>query len=249
MQAQRRPEFDSEEQKRLYEYIEQNAPVDRDELEAELAMDPDLVDQEVTMLIQEGYLEDWSGVLQLAITYGREVTYETDGIEVTIRPAVQSDLDGLVAVIREVTEEDAYLTAESVVELLDDEEVVLRNDKREFRIFFVATVEDRVVGWVHLRSPNFAILRHTAELTMGVEAEYRGYGIGSRLMEHGLEWAESNGYEKVYQSLPATNQDAVRFLEQHHWETEAIRKAHFKIGGEYVAEQQMAVMLRDPVLG
>ncbi|AUV82082.1 GNAT family N-acetyltransferase [Salinigranum rubrum] len=248
MQAQRRPSFDTEESERLYEYVEQNAPVERDELEAELSMDPELIDQEVTMLIQEGYLEDWGGTLQLAIDYGHEVSYETDGMEVTIRPAAQSDLDGLVRVMREVTQEEAYLTAESVVELLDDEEVVLRNDKREFRMFFVATVDDRVVGWVHLRSPNFAKLRHTAELTMGVEKEYRGHGIGSRLMEHGLEWAEANGYEKVYQSLPATNQDAVRFLERHRWETEAIRKAHFKIGDEYVAEQQMAVMLRDPVL-
>jgi GNAT superfamily N-acetyltransferase len=248
MQAQRPPSFDSAESERVYEYVERHAPVERSEVETALSMDPELVDQEVTMLIQEGYLEDWNGVLQLAIEYGTEETYETDGLEVTIRPATQSDLDGLVAVMREVTEEETYLAAESVVELLDDEEVVLRNDKREFRMFFVATVDERVVGWVHLRSPNFAKLRHTAELTMGVEAEHRGHGIGSRLMEHGLEWAASNGYEKVYQSLPATNQDAVRFLERHHWETEAIRKAHFKIGDEYVAEQQMAVILEDSVL-
>ena len=249
MPAHRPSEFDSEDSTRLYEYIEQHAPVERDEVEEALSMEPELVDQELAILIQEGYIEDWNGVLQLAIEYGNEVTYETDGLEVTIRPAVQSDFDKLLEVMREVTQEEAYLTAESVVELLDDEEVVLRNDKREFRMFFVATVDDEVVGWVHLRSPNFAKLRHTAELTMGVEASYRGHGIGGRLMEHGLEWAKANGYEKVYQSLPATNQDAVRFLERHHWETEAIRKAHFKIDDEYVAEQQMAVMLRDSVLG
>ncbi|WP_380675885.1 GNAT family N-acetyltransferase [Salinigranum sp. GCM10025319] len=249
MAVQHGPKFESEDSKRLYEYIERNGAVERDEIESELRMDPATVDQELTMLIQEGYLEDWNGVLQLAIEYGTEITYETDGIEVTIRPARQNDLSGLVAVMREVAEEDAYLTAETVVDLLDDEEVVFRNNKRELRMFFVATVDDEVVGWVHLRSPNFEKLRHTAELTMGVKEEYRGHGIGSRLMEHGLEWAESNGYEKVYQSLPATNQDAVRFLERHRWETEAIRKAHFKIDDEYVAEQQMAVMLRDPVLG
>jgi GNAT superfamily N-acetyltransferase len=248
MQTQRRPEFDSDASERLYEYVEQHSPVERGELESALSMEPAVVDQELTMLIQEGYIEDWNGVLQLAIDYGEEVTYETDGVEVTIRPATQSDLDSLVSVMRSVVEEDAYLTAESVADLLDDEELVLRNDKREFRMFFVATVDDEVVGWVHLRSPNSAKLRHTAELTMGVRATYRGHGIGSRLMEHGLEWAESNGYEKVYQSLPATNQDAVRFLERHRWETEAVRQAHFKIDDEYVAEQQMAVMLREPAL-
>jgi L-amino acid N-acyltransferase YncA len=248
MKAQHGPAFDSEASERLYEYIERNAPVEREEVEEDLSMDPELIDQELSMLIQEGYIEDWNGVLQLAITYGNEERFETNGIDVTIRPAVQSDLDGLIEVMREVTAEGDYLTAESVVELLDDEEVVLRNDKREFRIFFVATVDEQVVGWVHLRSPNFAKLHHTAELTVGVEAASRGHGIGGRLMEYALDWAEANGYEKVYQSLPATNQDAVRFLEEHRWETEAVRKAHYKIGDEYVAEQQMAVMLGDPAL-
>jgi ribosomal protein S18 acetylase RimI-like enzyme len=177
------------------------------------------------------------------------VTHEIDGETVTIRPARQNDLKGLISVMREVAEEDAYLTAETFVDLMDDEEVIFRNNNRELRIFFVATVDDDVVGWAHLHSPNFAKLRHTAELTMGVRKEYRGRGIGSRLLDQGLKWAESNGYEKVYQSLPATNQDAVRFLERHGWETEAIRRAHFKVDDEYVAEQQMAVMLRDPLFG
>ena len=249
MQAQQRLQFGSEESKRLYEYIERNGVVERDKLESEFSMDPESLDRELTTLTEEGYLEEQGSAFQLKFEHTDEVTYETDGTGVTIRPARQNDLKGLVKVMREVAEEDAYLTAETSAHLLDDEEVIFRNNNRELRICFVAAVDDEVVGWANLHSPNFAKLRHTAELTMGVLKEYRGHGIGGRLLEHGLKWAESNGYEKVYQSLPATNQDAVRFLEQHGWETEAIRKAHFKIDDEYVAEQQMAIMLRDPVFG
>ena len=249
MQAQQPLEFESEDSQRLYEYIERNGVVERAELESAFTMDPERIERELSTLVEEGYLEERDGAFQLRIEHGDELTYETDGMEVTIRLATQNDLSGLVGVMREVAQEDVYLTAETVVDLLDHEEVIFRYNDIESRVFFVATVDDEVVGWVHLRSPNFAKLRHTAELTMGVLEAYRGHGIGSRLMEYGLEWAESNGYEKVYQSLPATNQDAVRFLERHRWETEAIRKAHFKIDGEYVAEQQMAVMLKDPILG
>jgi len=95
--------------------------------------------------------------------------------------------------MREVAEEDAYLMAETVVDLLDHEEVVFRENDVESRIFFVATIDDEVVGWAHLQSPNFEKLSHTAELTMGVKDEYWGHGIGSRLMERGLDWARSNG--------------------------------------------------------
>lgn len=249
MQAQQRLEFDSDDSRSLYEYIEGNGLVGREELESEFAMETDRLEEELETLVTEGHLEEYDGGFQIKIDHGDETTYETDGMEVTIRPARQDDLKGIVRVMREVAEEDAYLTAETVVDLLDQEEVVFRYNDVESRVFFVPTVDDEVVGWMHLYSPNFEKLRHTAELTMGILEEYRGHGIGSRLMEHGLEWAESNGYEKVYQSLPATNQDGVRFLEQHRWVTEAIRRAHFKIDDEYVAEQQMAVMLRDPVLG
>ena len=211
-------------------------------------MDSDRIDRELAALEEDGYLEERGGIYRIAIDLGGELTYEADGVDVTIRPAEQADLTGLVGVMREVAEEDAYLTAESVVDLLDHEEVVFRNNDVESRTFFVATVGDEVVGWVHLRSPKFEKLRHTAELTIGVLDEYRGHGIGSHLMEHGLEWAKSNGFEKVYQSLPATNQQAVTFLEQHRWETEAIRPAHFKIDDEYVAEQQMAVVIGQPAM-
>ena len=248
MQAHQRLEFDTEERKRLYEYVERNGVVDRDELETEFSMDSDRIDRELAALEEDGYLEERGGIYRIAIDLGGELTYEADGVDVTIRPAEQADLTGLVGVMREIAEEDAYLTAESVVDLLDHEEVVFRNNDVESRTFFVATVGDEVVGWVHLRSPKFEKLRHTAELTIGVLDEYRGHGIGSHLMEHGLEWAKSNGFEKVYQSLPATNQQAVTFLEQHRWETEAIRPAHFKIDDEYVAEQQMAVVIGQPAM-
>lgn len=247
MQTEQRLKFDTEDGKRLYEYVERNGTVERAELDSEFAMDPDRIDRELSTLTAEGHLEERDGTYRIAIDLGDELSYETDGVEVTIRPAGQDDLQGIVGVMRSVAEEDDYLTAETVVDLLDHEEVVFRNNDVESRAFFVATVADEVVGWVHLCSPNFEKLRHTAELTMGVLSEYRGRGIGSHLIERGLEWAESYGYEKVYQSLPATNQNAVRFLEEHRWETEAIRKAHYKIDDEYVAEQQMAVMLEQPL--
>lgn len=249
MQAKQRLEFESSECEKLYGFIERNGVVYRGELESEFSMDPQEVDEALESLVDAGHIEKRGETFRIKIDYDASMTFETDGIEVTIRTPEQSDLGELVGVMRTVAEEDAYLTAETVVDLLDHEEVIFRHNDIESRMFLVATVDDDLVGWVHLHSPNVAKLSHTAELTMGILKEYRGHGIGSRLMEHGLDWAESNGYEKVYQSLPAVNQDAVQFLERHNWETEAIRQAHFKIDDEYVAEQQMAVMLEAPVTG
>ncbi len=72
---------------------------------------------------------------------------------------------------------------------------------------------------------------------------YRGHGIGSQLLARGTEWAASNGYEKLYNSVPSTNEDAIEFLEDHGWDTDAIREDHYKIDDEYVDEVMMAVDL------
>ena len=104
-------------------------------------------------------------------------------------------------------------------------------------MFFVATVDDDVVGWVHIKHPESEKLSHTAELTVGVLEKYRGYGIGSHLLERGVDWGATQGFEKIYNSVPATNDDAIAFLEAHDWEVEAVR------ADQYVDETMLARQL------
>jgi ribosomal protein S18 acetylase RimI-like enzyme/ActR/RegA family two-component response regulator len=154
----------------------------------------------------------------------------------TQTPETQSD-------IRQVVQNKTYVDAETVADIVDNEGVLLRHNEIESRMFFVATVEDEVVGWVHIKHPELEKLTHTAELTLGVLEEHRGRGIGGHLLERGLEWAGSRGYEKIYNSVPASNDDAISFLEAHGWEIEATREDHYKLGDDYVDEVMMDVRL------
>ena len=74
-------------------------------------------------------------------------------------------------------------------------------------------------------------------------ADHQGHGIGAKLLERGLSWAGANGYEKLYNSIPATNEAAIAFLESKGFETEAIREDHYKIGEEYADEVMMAIVV------
>ena len=102
-----------------------------------------------------------------------------------------------------------------------------------------------MVGWVHIDANETEKLDHTAELTVGVLAEYRGRSIGSELLARGVEWAADHGIEKIYNSLPATNDRGMEFLEDHGWETEAVRADHYRLDGDYVDEVMMATTVRD----
>ncbi|WP_207588115.1 GNAT family N-acetyltransferase [Halomontanus rarus] len=236
-------EFGHEDRKGIYQYVERHGAVDPDETQESLRIDPGGFRHHVAILKRDGRIEEVDGRLQVALEAGAEEEYVTDDLEFHIRPARQEDLAGIVGAIRQVAEEKTYIVAESVADEIDHQEALLRHNELESRMFFVATVESEVVGWVHLNAPELDKLSHTAELTVGVLEDYRGHGIGSHLLERGLEWAGSNSYEKVYQSVPSSNEDAIAFLEHHGWETEAVREDHYKLNGHYVDEVMMAVEL------
>ena len=135
---------------------------------------------------------------------------------------------------------DVAAQAETVADVVESEDVLLRHNDVEKRVFFVATVHGDVIGWIHINAPTVEKLAHTAELTVGVVESYQGRGIGTRLLERGVEWAVENGFEKLYNSVPSSNEGAIEFLERHGWEAEAVRENHYKLDDEYVDEVMLS---------
>ncbi|GAB9470006.1 N-acetyltransferase cml2 [Globisporangium polare] len=74
--------------------------------------------------------------------------------------------------------------------------------------FFVATIEDKVVGMVALeKKPD-----GEGELRrMSVNAEYRRFGLGRKLVAHLETWAKSSSYKRVWLSTGANMTNAVKF--------------------------------------
>jgi L-amino acid N-acyltransferase YncA len=243
MQVTEELSFGHDDRRRIYEYVESRGSVDPESVRGALGIDPRGFRHHVAILKRDGRIEAKGDELRVAFEDGESEEHRADGIAFTIRMARQDDLSGLVGAIRAVAEAGTYIEAETVADLIDHEEVLLRHNELGSRVFFVATVGSEVVGWVHLDAAELDKLAHTAELTVGVLGEYRGHGIGSQLLERGLQWAASNGYEKLYQAIPAANEEAIAFLEAHGWETEAVRADHYKIDGAYVDEVMMAVSL------
>jgi len=243
MELTGKPDFDHRGREDIYEYVESNGATRPGEIRRALNMDDRAFGHHAAILKRNGVLEGTNGRLRIAFDTGAEEEFEADDIEFTIRQAREEDLTGLVGAIREAIGGGEYVDAESVADVVDSEGVLLRHNELESRIFFVATVNGEVVGWVHLKNPKLDKLSHTAELTVGVLDEYRGYGIGSHLLERGLEWASAQGFERIYNSVPASNEAAIAFLNKRGWTEETRREDHYKMNGEYVDEVMMATEL------
>lgn len=243
MRPRQPPEFETPDRHQIYEYVEARGAAPPEEVGETVGLDPESFHHEIELLKRDGYLQERNGKLRIALEAGAAEEYTADGVEFVVRPARQEDYSGILGTIRTITEKGTYLVAETVAEQLDYEGALIRHNRLETRMFFVATVSGDVVGWAHLEAPELEKLSHTAELTVGVLEGYRRHGIGSHLLHRGMEWAASYGYEKVYNSLPATNEAGASFLESHGWNTVAIRKDHYKTGHQYVSELMMAVDL------
>ncbi|HZZ28416.1 MAG TPA: GNAT family N-acetyltransferase [Pirellulales bacterium] len=74
---------------------------------------------------------------------------------------------------------------------------------------FFALNGPQVVGWVDIKFFQLEGLRHRGALGMGIHSNYRGQGIGTRLMEAALAKARQRGLMRVDLTVYATNTAAI----------------------------------------
>jgi ribosomal protein S18 acetylase RimI-like enzyme len=243
MEIIEKPQFDHGDRKEIYEYVERHGATEPETVRQRLNMEPRAFGHHVAILERDSVIENRDGKLRIAFEGGEEEKFDTADLSFTIRQAREEDLTGLVGAIREAIGSGEHVQAESVADIVDTEGVLLRHNEIESRIFFVATVNDEVVGWVHLKHRDLQKLSHTAALTLGVLERYQEQGIGSHLLERGLEWANAQGFEKIYNSIPSSNERAIDFFDSRDFEVEAVRENHYKLDGEYIDEIMMAKRL------
>ena len=233
--------FNNRDRRDVYDRIERAGTIDYETARRSLNMDPEAFGHHVAVLRRDGIVTRTADdELRIAFEDESERFSLDDDLEVTIRQAQQDDLSGLVGAIREALSDQRYIEAETVADVVESEDVLLRHNDVEKRVFFVATVHGDVIGWIHINAPTVEKLAHTAELTVGVVENYQGRRIGTRLLERGVEWAVENGFEKLYNSVPSSNEGAIEFLERHGWEAEAVRENHYKLDDEYVDEVMLS---------
>lgn len=206
----------------------------------------------IQTLKEQGYLAETGGKLRLALET-TPTTLETDDGAVTIRPAREADRDGIVETMRTVADESTYVVAEPVACRLERDDPLRRATGEQSQVCFAATRaagddgdgdradgDPSVVGWLHLEGHDLEPLAHVADLTVGVAPDHRRQGIGSGLLEYGREWAADAGYRKLTQEVPATNDDAIAFLEAAGWHRECVRADQYRIDDAFVDAVAMA---------
>jgi ribosomal protein S18 acetylase RimI-like enzyme len=97
-----------------------------------------------------------------------------------------------------------------------------------------AMKDQDLVGWCDISRVSMGTAQHTGLLGMGVLSQYRGQGIGSRLLAAALAAASKANMPRVELTVYTNNTAAIALYRKHGFVTEGEMRSFAIIQGEYV---------------
>lgn len=159
-----------------------------------------------------------------------------------IRPAVEADAARLQQYV-------ADLFAEQLpVLFLRDKAPTVEEERRFIRsmiesprcVLLVAEAEGEIVGMLDFRGHPEPQRMHAGELGMSTAKHWRGRGVGTKLLERLLEWAERRGVGRLELRVFSNNPDAIRLYERFGFVAEGRQVHAVRVADGYVDIIHMA---------
>src|SRR5262245_19540500 len=128
--------------------------------------------------------------------------------EIRIVPAAMEYVESFRECLDAVARERRWLGIVEAFPLVQTREFVAQNIAAN-NPQFLALEGSRVVGWGDIRRNDREDSRHRGELGMGVHRDYRGQGLGTRLLRAALKKAGQIGLMRVELAVYASNPVAI----------------------------------------
>ena len=110
-----------------------------------------------------------------------------------------------------------------------DESYIKNKMKNDW--FLVAESGDKIIGCVRLALVDFDL----ADIrTLCVDEEFRGKGIGQKLLDEGLKLMSSKGMRKLIARVKADNASGIKFFEKNGFRQEGHFREHYRKGIDVV---------------
>ena len=122
---------------------------------------------------------------------------------IEVRPITNDDIPGFRETLDAVARERRHLAMLEAPSLERMRDFIGHNIAQD-HAQFVATDDNRIVGWCDI-TPGAHGEKHVGRLGMGVVKDYRGRGLGRKLLEATLAKARTKNFEKIELQVYASN--------------------------------------------
>jgi len=167
-----------------------------------------------------------------------------------IRKAVKEDAKKIVPYLDQVCAETDNLTSgsEGIGFTVEQEEEFLTNMASDLNnVIMVGIVDSQIVSVGSLVHPKKERMKHVATLGITVLKAYWHQGIGKRMMQALLDYAqESSDIEVVYLDVRTNNTVAIKLYESLGFTKIGEFPYHMKINGKYASTDMMCKVIKTP---
>ncbi|MEH7255691.1 GNAT family N-acetyltransferase [Neobacillus niacini] len=163
-----------------------------------------------------------------------------------IREIKLDDAERFVNLIKQVENESKFMLFESGERRITPEEQVKRIEamrKSENSTIFIAEEENQLIGYLIAIGGNAKRNQHSVYLVIGILAQYRGLGVGTKLFEQLEKWAKDQNVHRLELTVVTRNEAGLRLYKKMGFDIEGTKKHSLYIEGNFVDEYYMSKIL------
>lgn len=162
-----------------------------------------------------------------------------------IRPIEVSDAENFLELSKKIDESGFMLfePGEKQTTVEQQRKFIERTLSEQKSIFFVAEIENKIVGFIAALGSNLKRNQHSANLVIGVLEDYRGQGVATKLFNRVFEWAKEVKISRLGLTVIKDNTKAFNLYKKMGFVLEGEKVQSLKINGEFVNEYYLYKLL------
>jgi RimJ/RimL family protein N-acetyltransferase len=163
-----------------------------------------------------------------------------------IREIKPADAGSFINLIKRVENESEFMLLEPGERKMLEEEQKKRIEvirKSHNSTILIAEDNKKLIGYLIVMGGNAKRNKHSVYLVVGVLAEFRGCGIGTKLFEQLEMWAKEHNVHRLELTVVIQNQAGLQLYKKMRFEIEGTKRQSLHIDGKFVDEYYMSKLL------
>lgn len=169
-------------------------------------------------------------------------------MEAVIREADPSDAEGVIAYLKELSEEPnvgiLFWPGEFDPPVEDERRFIQSHKDSDSSILLVVEAGGRIVGVANCTSGERKAVRHNAVIGITLHRDWRDKGLGTQMMHRLIQFARDTGtLTRIELEVFACNARAIHLYEKLGFEHEGVRRRAIQRDGQFHDAVMMAILL------
>ncbi|RFB18293.1 GNAT family N-acetyltransferase [Bacillus sp. HNG] len=161
-------------------------------------------------------------------------------MEINIRPVRKEDAPQLIEHTKIVLTESTFMltTPEEFTLTVEEEEKWIEDHTKPGNLIVVAEIEGKIIGNLNFQTSKKKRLSHLGYFGISIQEAYCNHGIGSKLMEYLLGWAQKEpGLEKVCLEVFSHNKRAIHLYKKFGFKEEGRKVKYVKFSDTHYEDE------------